>query len=538
MESAAGAAVAGARAFASMKHVGVNVAADPLFTLAYTGINGGFVLITADEPGQHSSQNEQDNRNYAKFAKIPCIEPKDSAECKDYMKRAFDISEEYDTPVLLRITTRVCHSKGIVELEERQEVAIREYKKDVKKYITVPAHAKQLRANVEERIHNLRKFSNETDMNRIEWNDKKIGVIASGGAIDYAHEVFGDSASYLMIGFSYPLPDEKIKEFCSQVETVYVIEENDPIIEEEAQRLGFTVHGNDTFPPFGELTPDVIREALYGKMLDSVDGESDKVVPRPPTLCAGCPHRGFFYEVGKLKNTMISGDIGCYTLGFAPPYNAMDINLCMGASISVGHGAQTVFNMEPDNKMRVVAVMGDSTFFHTGVNSLINTAYNGSNTINIILDNRITGMTGHQENPGSGYTLQGKETKEIDIEAMVRACGIDHVVTIDPNDLTAVKNALKWAESLDEPSVIITRWPCVLKKLNDKDKIEFIDVFKSKCYVDQDMCIGCRACTRTGCPAIEFDYEGKKSYINPTACVGCTVCLQVCPVQAIKKEGE
>lgn len=537
-ESAAGAAVAGARAFASMKHVGVNVAADPLFTLAYTGINGGFVLITADEPGQHSSQNEQDNRNYAKFAKIPCIEPKDSAECKDYMKRAFDISEEYDTPVLLRVTTRVCHSKGIVELEDRQEVAIREYKKDVKKYITVPAHAKQLRANVEERIHKLRKFSNETDMNRIEWNDKKIGVIASGGAIDYAREVFGDSASYLMIGFSYPLPDEKIKEFCSQVETVYVIEENDPIIEEEAQRLGFTVHGNDTFPPFGELTPDVLREALYGKMLDSVDGESDKVVPRPPTLCAGCPHRGFFYEVGKLKNTMISGDIGCYTLGFAPPYNAMDINLCMGASISVGHGAQTVFNMEQDNKMRVVAVMGDSTFFHTGVNSLINTAYNGSNTINIILDNRITGMTGHQENPGSGYTLQGKATKEIDIEAMVKACGIDHVVTIDPNDLMAVKNALKWAESLDEPSVIITRWPCVLKKLTDKDKIEFIDVFKSKCYVDQDMCIGCRACTRTGCPAIEFDYEGKKSYINPSACVGCTVCLQVCPVQAIKKEGE
>lgn len=474
LESAAGAAVAGARAFASMKHVGVNVAADPLFTLAYTGINGGFVLITADEPGQHSSQNEQDNRNYAKFAKIPCIEPKDSAECKDYMKRAFDISEEYDTPVLLRITTRVCHSKGIVELEERQEVAIREYKKDVKKYITVPAHAKQLRANVEERIHNLRKFSNETDMNRIEWNDKKIGVIASGGAIDYAHEVFGDSASYLMIGFSYPLPDEKIKEFCSQVETVYVIEENDPIIEEEAQRLGFTVHGNDTFPPFGELTPDVIREALYGKMLDSVDGESDKVVPRPPTLCAGCPHRGFFYEVGKLKNTMISGDIGCYTLGFAPPYNAMDINLCMGASISVGHGAQTVFNMEPDNKMRVVAVMGDSTFFHTGVNSLINTAYNGSNTINIILDNRITGMTGHQENPGSGYTLQGKETKEIDIEVMVRACGIDHVVTIDPNDLTAVKNALKWAESLDEPSVIITRWPCVLKNSMIKIRLNLL----------------------------------------------------------------
>lgn len=538
LEAAAGASVAGARAFAAMKHVGVNVAADPLFTFAYTGVNGGFVLITADEPGQHSSQNEQDNRNYAKFAKIPCIEPKDSAECKSYMIRAFEISEQFDTPVLLRVTTRVCHSKGIVELADRKEVAIRDYQKDVKKYITVPDHAKQLRGKVEDRTHRLRAFSNQTELNRIQWNDRKIGVIASGGCIDYAREVFGDTASYLMIGFSYPLPDEKIKEFCSQVETVYVIEENDPIIEEEAQRLGFTVHGTDTFPPFGEKTPDVIRESVFGKMLDSVDGTSDKIVPRPPSLCAGCPHRGFFYEVGKLKNTMISGDIGCYTLGFAEPYNAMDINLCMGASISVGHGAQSVFNMKEDNKMRVVTVLGDSTFFHTGVNSLINTAYNGGNTINIILDNRITGMTGHQENPGSGYTLQGKEAKELDIEAMVRACGIEHVVTINPNDLTAVKNALKWAESLDEPSVIITRWPCVLKKLHDKDKIEFVDVFKTKCYVDQDLCIGCRACTRTGCPAIEFDFDRKKSYINRNACVGCTVCLQVCPVKAIKKEGE
>ncbi|MFB0958219.1 MAG: indolepyruvate ferredoxin oxidoreductase subunit alpha [Clostridiaceae bacterium] len=538
LEAAAGAAVAGARSFAAMKHVGVNVAADPLFTFAYTGVNGGFVLITADEPGQHSSQNEQDNRHYAKFAKIPCIEPKDSPECKDYMIRAFEISEQFDTPVLLRVTTRVCHSKGIVELGERREVPIKDYVKDVRKYITVPAHAKQLRAKVEDRINSMREFSNQTAMNRIEWNDKKIGIIASGGCIDYAHEVFGDSASYLMIGFSYPLPDEKIREFCSKIETVYVIEENDPIIEEEAQRLGFTVHGKDTFPPFGEMTPDVIRQSVFGKMLDSVDGTTDKVVPRPPSLCAGCPHRGFFYEVGKLKNTMISGDIGCYTLGFAEPYNAMDINLCMGASVSVGHGAQRVFDMKQDNKMRVVTVLGDSTFFHTGINSLINTAYNGSNTINIILDNRITGMTGHQENPGSGYTLQGKEVQELDLEALVRACGIKQVVTIDPNDLTAVKNALKWAHSLEEPSVIITRWPCVLKKLQEKDKIEFVNVFKSKCYVDQDMCIGCRACTRTGCPAIEFDFERKKSYINRNACVGCTVCLQVCPVKAIKKEGE
>lgn len=538
MEAAVGASVAGARSFAAMKHVGVNVAADPLFTFAYSGVNGGFVLITADEPGQHSSQNEQDNRNYAKFAKIPCIEPKDSQECKDYMIRAFEISEEFDTPVLLRVTTRVCHSKGIVELADRREVPIRDYVKNVKKYITVPAHAKVLRGKVEERINRLKQFSNETNMNRIEWNDRKIGVIASGGAIDYAREVFGESASYLMIGFSYPLPADKIREFCSQVETVYVIEENDPIIEEEVQRLGFTVHGKDTFPPFGEMTPDVIRQSVFGKMLDAVDATTEKVVPRPPTLCAGCPHRGFFYEVGKLKNVMISGDIGCYTLGFAEPYNAMDINLCMGASISLGHGAQRVFDMKEDNKMRVVTVLGDSTFFHTGINSLINTVYNGSNTINIILDNRITGMTGHQENPGSGYTLQGKVAKELDLENLVRACGVEHVVTINPNDLTAVKNALRWAESLDEPSVIITRWPCVLKKLHDKDKIEFLDVFKTKCYVDQSMCIGCRACTRTGCPAIEFDYQRKKSFINRNACVGCTVCLQVCPVKAIKKEGE
>ena len=538
MEAAVGASVAGARSFAAMKHVGVNVAADALFTFAYSGVNGGFVLITADEPGQHSSQNEQDNRNYAKFAKIPCIEPKDSQECRDFMIRAFEISEQFDTPVLLRVTTRVCHSKGIVELGERQEVPIRDYVKNVRKYVTVPAHAKLLRAKVEERIQALKAFSDQTAMNRIEWNEKTIGVIASGGAIDYAKEVFGDTASYLMIGFSYPLPQAKIREFCSQVDTVYVIEENDPIIEEEAQRLGFTVHGKDTFPPFGEMTPDVIRQSVYGKMLDSAQGGSERIVPRPPTLCAGCPHRGFFYEVGKLKNVMISGDIGCYTLGFAEPYNAMDINLCMGASISLGHGAQRVFDMKADNKLRVVTVLGDSTFFHTGINSLINTVYNGSNTINIILDNRITGMTGHQENPGSGFTLQGRPTKELDLEALVRACGIEAVVTINPNDLTAVKNALKWAQSLDEPSVIITRWPCVLKKLHDKDKIEFLDVFKTKCYVDQALCIGCRACTRTGCPAIEFDFERKKSFINRNACVGCTVCLQVCPVKAIKKEGE
>ena len=538
LEAAAGASIAGARAFSAMKHVGVNVAADPLFTFAYTGVNGGFVLITADEPGQHSSQNEQDNRHYAEFAKIPCIEPKDAQQCKDFMIRAFEISEQFDVPVLLRVTTRVCHSKSIVELGERREVGIREYKKDIKKYLTVPAHSQILRVAVEERTKRMAEFSDQTELNRIEWNGYKVGVIASGDCIDYAKEVFGDEASYLMIGFSWPMPDQKIREFCSQIEKVYVIEENDPIIEAQAQRLGYTVFGKNTFPAYGEMTPDVIRKAVFGKTLDSIEVNTDKIVSRPPSLCAGCPHRGLFYEIGKLKNTIISGDIGCYTLGFAEPYNAMDLNLCMGASISVGHGVQTVFDMDPDNKMRVITVLGDSTFFHTGVNSLINTAYNGGNTINIILDNRITGMTGHQENPGSGYTLQGREVHELNIEAMVRASGIDEVVTINPNDLMAVRNAVRWAQSLEVPSVIITRWPCVLKKLHEKEKIEFVNVFREKCYVDQNVCIGCRACTRTGCPAIQFDYEKKKSFIDPNDCVGCTVCLQVCPVHAIKKEGE
>ncbi len=534
LEAVIGASIAGARALAAMKHVGVNVAADPLFTYAYTGVNGGMVLITADEPGQHSSQNEQDNRNYAKFAKIPLLEPTDSQESKDMMKAAFEISEHYDTPVLVRMTTRVCHSKGIVQCNDRDEVGIKDYVKDVKKYVTVPAHSRQLRVKVEERLHKLLAFSNSTAMNYIEWNDKKIGVIASGGCCSYAKEVFGTSASYLKLGFTHPLPTEKIKEFCNAVETVYIIEENDPYIEEQVRILGFDCLGKNLFPAYGELTPDAIRKAVFGKENPSIDFDESKVVPRPPILCAGCPHRGFFYELGRKKNVMVSGDIGCYTLGFAEPYNAMDDNMCMGASISVGHGAQQVFNMK-EKPMRVVAVLGDSTFFHTGINSLLDVTYNRSNTVTVILDNRITGMTGHQENPGTGYTLQGKETIEVDIEKLVRACGIEHLVVIDPNDLQAVKTALDWALSLDEPSVIITRWPCVLKKFSEQDKQEFQGAFSTVCVVDAEKCIGCRSCLRTGCPAISFDKASKKAIISAEQCVGCEVCLQVCPKQAIQK---
>ncbi len=535
-EAAMGAAFAGARSIASMKHVGVNVAADPLFTMAYIGVNGGMVLVTADEPGQHSSQNEQDNRYYAKFAKIPLLEPSDSQECKDMVKVAYDISEQWNTPVLLRMTTRVCHSKGIVELEDRKDVAIREYKKDIQRYLTIPSFARVMRVNVENRMNGLKTYSDETPLNFIEWHDKSIGVIASGVAYKYAREVFGDSVSYLKLGFTNPMPDAKIREFCSQVETIYVIEENDPIIEEHVMQLGFACKGKSVFPPYGEMTPDVIRKSLYGKTFDHLESPKDIQVPRPPALCAGCPHRGFFYELGKRKNVIVAGDIGCYTLAFADPYNAVDFNVCMGSSFSAGHGFQKVLNLDPDNKRRVVSVLGDSTFFHTGINSLLDVVYNQSNTVNVILDNRITGMTGHQENPGSGYTVQGDHTNSADIEMMVRACGIKNVVVINPNDLAAVKKSLDWALSLNEPSVIITRWPCVLKKFSQEDKEEFKPLFTEKCIVDPEKCIGCKICLKTGCFSLVYNKESNKVVIDRNQCVGCTLCMQVCPKDAISKE--
>ena len=536
VEAAAGASIAGARTVASMKHVGLNVAADPLFTIAYTGVNGGFVIITADEPGQHSSQNEQDNRNYAKASKIPMLEPSTSQEAKDMLKKAFEISEKYDTPVLYRLTTRLCHSKGIVECEDRKEVGIKEYVKDASKYVTVPANSRVLRGKVEERMHNLEKFSNETDLNTIEINDTKVGIISSGMCINFAKEVFGKDASYLKLGFTFPMPDEKIKEFSTKVEKIYVIEENDEFIEEHVKALGVECHGKDIFPSYGEMTPDVIRKAVTGKTFEHLETNEELLVPRPPTFCAGCPHRGLFYELGKRKDVIITGDIGCYTLGFAAPYNAMDAVVCMGASLGSGHGAQQVFNMVEGNKKRVVGVLGDSTFFHTGINGLFDVIYNKGNSISIILDNRITGMTGHQQNPGSGYTLQGEATTEISIEAVVRACGVKNVRVVNPNNLKEVSDALDWAFDLEEASVIITRWPCALKKFSPQDIEEFNSPFTAKCEVKEDLCIGCKKCTKTGCPAISYDKESKKAQIDRNQCLGCEVCAQVCPKEAIVKE--
>lgn len=535
LESAIGASIAGARSISSMKHVGLNVAADPLFTFAYSGVNGGNVVVTADEPGQFSSQNEQDNRNYAKMAKVPMFEPSDSQESKEMLKEAFIVSEQFDTPVLFRMTTRVCHSKSIVDIEDREDVETKEYIKDAKKYVSVPANARVWRRNLDARLKLLQDYSENSAFNYSEINNSKTGVITSGVSYSYAKEVFGDTVSYLKLGFTFPLPTEKIKEFCENLDTIYVIEENDSYIEEAVRILGFDCLGNNFFPPFGEMVPDVIRLAVSGNDKDLIKVDPKEVISREPTFCAGCPHRGFFYELSKKKNVMIAGDIGCYTLAFSRPYNAMDTALCMGGSFSTGHGAQTVFNMGQTQK-RVVAVLGDSTFFHTGINSLINTIYNGSNTISVILDNRITGMTGHQENPGTGLTVKGEPAEMIDIESVVRSLGMKHIRVINPNDLKSVSDTVDELLELDEPSVIITRWPCVLKKLSATDKAEFENVFESKCSVENEKCIGCKICIKTGCPALSYNDEVKIASIDKSSCVGCEVCVQVCPKQAIKKE--
>ena len=535
MESAIGASMAGAKSMASMKHVGVNVAADPLMTFAYMGVNGGAVIVTADEPGMFSSQNEQDNRNYAKMGKFPMFEPADSQECLDMMKAAFDMSEEYNVIFMIRMVTRVCHSKSLVECGERKEAPVKEWKPDPMKYVALPAHSRILRVQIEERTKKLAEYSEKSPFNFAEYNGNKVGVIASGASYYYAKEVFGEDASYLKLGFTNPLPAGLIEEFCGKMDKVYIIEEDDPYIEEFCKTLGLEVHGKDTFPPYGEMTPDVLRKSLTGETVPEVSYDHSKVIRRPPSLCAGCPHRGLFYRLGKRKDIMISGDIGCYTLAAGAPYNAMNSTVCMGASISVGHGAQQVFN-RAGVKRKVVTVLGDSTFFHTGVESLINTVYNNSNTINIILDNRITGMTGHQQNPGTGFTVKMEPAHAINIEELVRAIGIKHVKVIDPNDLKAVDEALDAFMDLDEPSVIITRWPCVLKKFSDADLSEWPGLFRSKDFVQEDKCIGCKKCQQTGCPALLFDKEKKKVHIDRANCVGCDVCVQVCPTKAIVKE--
>ena len=536
LESVIGASIAGARSLAAMKHVGVNVAADPLFTFAYTGVTGGTILVTADEPGMHSSQNEQDNRYYSKFSKIAMLEPSNSQEAKDMIVEAIEISEQFDTLVLFRMTTRICHSKTIVEFGERTEGIKKPYVKNLQKYDAVPSVARILHKKVEQRLIDLEEFSNNTNLNFFEWNDKKIGIISSSISYPYAKEVFGNSVSYLKLGFTYPLPFKKIQEFADQVETLYVIEELEPFIEEQIKAKGINCIGKEKLSNMGELSPDIIAKAFLGIENKTIEYDSSDIVIRPPTLCAGCPHRGFFYELGKRENIMIAGDIGCYGLSGFAPLNAKDTTICMGASVSMAHGAQKIFNRYGEN-MRAVATIGDSTFFHTGINSLLDVVYNRSNSITCILDNRITGMTGHQDHPGTGYTLQGMPTTIVDIPEIVKAMGVKNLRVINPNNLSEVKEAIDWALAIEnEPSVIITRWPCALKKYSPQDLSEF-GPLDSKCVIDSQACIGCKQCIKTGCPALIYNAKTNKVVIDFIQCVGCEVCLQTCPVDAISKVG-
>ena len=536
IETVIGASISGARALAAMKHVGVNVAADPLMTFAYTGVNGGMVLVSADDPGMHSSQNEQDNRYYASFGKMAMLEPSDSQEAKDMVKIGMEISEEFDTPVILRMTTRVCHSKSLVSYSDRIEVSKKPYVKNVQKYVATPAASIKLRVLLDQRLEKLEEFSNKTGLNKIEWNDKKIGVVSSGIAYQYAREVFGDKASYLKLGFTNPLPMNKIKGFAAKVETLYVIEELEPFIEDQLRMQGIECIGKEKIPSAGELNPDILLKALFGTERETIKCDVSEIAARPPVLCAGCPHRGFFYELSKRKGLVVTGDIGCYTLGSMSPLNAIDTVICMGASISTGHGAQKMFDRSGEDK-RVVSVIGDSTFFHTGINSLLNAVYNKSNSVICILDNRITAMTGHQDNPGTGFTLQGEPTVAIELEPLVKAMGVEHARTINPLRLSEVKEALDWALDQRGPTVLITRWPCVLKKQLESDKNEFGDYF-AKCVVDQSKCTGCKMCIRTGCPALQYNKSEKKVKIDAAQCAGCEVCAQVCTFKAIEKAGE
>jgi indolepyruvate ferredoxin oxidoreductase alpha subunit len=535
-ESAIGASVLGARSMAAMKHVGVNVAADPLFTFAYTGVTGGMMFVSADDPGLHSSQDEQDNRYYAKSAKVAMLEPSNSQESKDMAKRAFAISEEFDIPVMLRMTTRVCHSKSVVEFGDIVEQTKKTYVKNTQKYDPVPAISKILHETLEKRLLKLEEYSNECDLNYEVPNGGKIGVIAAGVTYQYAREVFGERASYLKLGMTFPLPMNKIRDFAGRVETLYVIEELEPFMEEQIKTAGIDCVGKQAIPRAGELNPSIIREALLGETAATIEYDKSVLAKRPPTLCAGCPHRGFFYQLSKEKNIIISSDIGCYALSGNAPLYAKDFAFCMGGGFSVAHGAQKIVNKFSEN-CKLVGVMGDSTFFHSGMTSLLTAVYNKSNALYCIMDNRITAMTGHQENPGSGFSLDGEETNATDIEAVVRALGVKNARTINPLNLAETKEAIKWGISQTEPAVLITRWPCVLKRLNKADIDEFGD-WKSSSYIDPDKCIGCKGCVKTGCPALVYDDDTRKVTIDKTQCVGCEVCVQVCPVKAIKKEGK
>ncbi|MDL2233962.1 indolepyruvate ferredoxin oxidoreductase subunit alpha [Ruminococcaceae bacterium OttesenSCG-928-L11] len=518
LEVAIGSAIAGKRAFSGMKHVGLNVAADPLYTVSYIGVNAGLVIGVADDPGMHSSQNEQDSRNHAKAAKIPMLEPASSEECLAYTKLAYDLSEQFDTPVLLRLTTRISHARSLAEVGERVEREAVPYQKDAMKYVMMPAMARPRHIAVEKRTEALVQWAETAPVNTVEWNSTDVGIITSGIAYQYAKEAMGDKASYLKLGMVYPLPEQLIREFAAKVKTLYVIEELDDFIETHCKKMGIAVHGKDTFPLCGEYSQSLIREKLLG--VTPAPMKLEETLPvRPPVMCAGCPHRGVFYALNRLK-TYVSGDIGCYTLGSSAPLSAIDACVCMGASVSGAHGVSKAVGTM-NNKLPV-AIIGDSTFIHSGVTGLINVAYNQAASVTLILDNSITGMTGHQQNPTTGLTIKGDPTTAVDLEALCKAVGIQDVTVVDPYDLPATYAAIKKAVEGTTASVIISRRPCALLKTVKHS---------APLAVAADKCTGCKACLRIGCPATSM--KDGKMVIDRNQCVGCGQCVSLCKFGAI-----
>lgn len=519
-EAAIGAAIGGARAYTCCKHVGLNVMADPVFTASYTGVNGGLVICVADDPGMHSSQNEQDSRHYAKASKIAMLEPSDSQECKDFMKLAFALSEEYDTPVFLRLTTRVAHSQSLVELCDREEKELKAYKKNGAKFVMTPANAIKRHVVVEERIASLKAYAESAEINKTENNGADIGVITSGISYMYSKEALGDKANYLKLGMVYPLPEKLILDFAKTVKTLYVLEELDPVLEEHCKALGVNVIGKEKFTLLGEYTANKIKEVILGEKSEAFP-EIGETPVRPPVMCPGCPHRGTFYVLKKLGLT-VAGDIGCYTLGGAAPLSSIDTTICMGASVSAAHGMAKVRGEEFTHKL--VSVIGDSTFIHSGITGLIDIVYNkGINTV-IILDNSITGMTGHQDNPTTGKTIRGEATYQIDLEMLVKACGINSVRVADPFDVKEFEKVVKEETAKDEPSVIIAQRPCALLKTVK---------YTGKAVVT-DKCKNCKQCLKAGCPAISL--RDGKPFVDASQCNGCGLCMNICPFGAIEKE--
>ncbi len=517
-EVAFGASLAGARSACAMKHVGLNVAADPLFTLSYTGVNGGMVICVADDPAMHSSQNEQDSRHYAIAAKVPMLEPSDSAEAYEFAKSAFELSEKYDTPVILRMCTRIAHSQSVVETGEKTPAVLKEYVKNPAKYIMMPGNAVKRHPVVEARTQALREFAEDCIYNRVEMNSSEIGIITSGCSYLYVKEVMGDKASILKIGMPNPLPVKLIKDFAAKVKKLYVIEELDPVIETHVRSLGIDCIGKELFSALGEFSQQTVAKVFGRETVQGITADSD-IPARPPMMCAGCPHRGMFYVLAKNRIT-VHGDIGCYTLGAVPPLNALDSTLCMGASVSGLHGFNAARREETEKKS--VAVIGDSTFMHSGMTGLVNVAYNATNSTVIILDNSITGMTGHQQNPTTGYNIKGDPAAKVNLEELCRSLGINRVRVVDPYDLSACETAVKEELAADEPSVIISRRPCVLLKYVKHE---------APLKVETDKCRSCKRCMGLGCPAISL--KDGKAKIDNTLCVGCSVCKQLCAFDAI-----